>query len=231
MRSPAVNTVFSRCYSVIIDPRVRFILATIGGLLVYYFLPHKIEFEIRLLLAWDVCVLFLLFVILIMMKNADAEQTLRRAQDQEPRNIVTLSFTVIICGASLVTVAFMLNDGQEWKTVPANVHLGLCTVAIFCAWFLLHAFFALHYARMYYDEIDEESEGDYKKGLEFPGGKLVDYWDFMYYSFTIAMCYQTSDVSVSSAPMRRLTLIHSILSFIFVALVIGLVVNVVSNLA
>jgi len=220
----------SRCYGVIIDPRVRFTLAIISGLVVYFFLPHKIRFEIRLLLAWDVCVLLLLFIILMMMKNADAEQTLQRAQGQEPRNIVTLSFTAIICGASMVTVAFMLNDGQEWKAVPANVHLGLCTVAIFCAWFLLHAFFALHYARMYYDEIDEESEGDYKKGLEFPGGELVDYWDFMYYSFTIAMCYQTSDVSISTAPMRRLTLIHSILSFIFVALVIGLVVNVVSNL-
>jgi uncharacterized membrane protein len=166
-----------------------------------------------------------------MMKNTDAEQTLKRAQGQEPSNISTLSFTVFISVASMVAVAFMLNDGQEWKAVPANVHLGLCTVAIFCAWFLLHAFFALHYARMYYDEIDEEAEGYYKKGLEFPGGELVDYWDFMYYSFTIAMCYQTSDVSVSSAPMRRLTLIHSILSFIFVALVIGLVVNIVSNLA
>jgi len=220
----------SRCYSLIIDPRVRFILGIIIGLLFYFFLPHKIRFEIRLLLAWDAGVLVLLLIILMMMKTSNAEQTLQRTQRQEPSNFTTLSFTVFISVSSMVAVAFMLNDGQEWKAVPANVHLGLCTVAIFCAWFLLHAFFALHYARMYYDEIDEKSEGDYKKGLEFPGGELVDYWDFMYYSFTIAMCYQTSDVSVSSAPMRRLTLIHSILSFIFVALVIGLVVNVVSNL-
>ena len=212
-------------------PQGRFILSVIIGILVYFFLPHKIRFEIRLLLAWDVGVLLLLTIILMMMNNTDAEKTLQRAQSQEPSNIITLSVSVFICVASMVAVGFMLNDGQDWKTVPANVHLGLCTLAIFCAWFLLHVFFALHYARMYYDEIDEKSEGDYKKGLEFPGGELVDYWDFMYYSFTIAMCYQTSDVSVSSAPMRRLTLIHSILSFIFVALVIGLVVNVVSNLA
>jgi uncharacterized membrane protein len=79
--------------------------------------------------------------------------------------------------------------------------------------------------------VDDGSTKGYKGGLEFPGGQLADYWDFMYYSFTIAMCYQTSDISVSNAPMRRLTLIHSILSFIFVALIIGLVVNVVSNLA
>ena len=221
----------SRCYGVIIDPRVRFTLAIISGLVVYFFLPHKIRFEIRLLLAWDVGVLLLLLIILMMMNNTDAEKTLQRAQSQEPSNIATLSFTVFISVVSMVAVAFMLNDGQDWKAVPANVHLGLCSVAIFCAWFLLHVFFALHYARMYYDEIDEGSGGDYKKGLEFPGDELVDYWDFMYYSFTIAMCFQTSDVNVSTGPMRRLTLIHSIISFIFVVLVIGLVVNVVSNLA
>jgi len=69
-----------------------------------------------------------------------------------------------------------------------------------------------------------------RKGLDFPNQELVDYWDFMYYSFTIAMCYQTSDVSVESVAMRRMTLFHSILSFILVAVVIGLVVNIISNL-
>ncbi len=53
----------------------------------------------------------------------------------------------------------------------------------------------------------------------------------MYYSFTIFMCFQTSNISITSAPMCRLTLVHSIISFIFVVLVIDLVVNVVSNLA
>ncbi|MBW1867821.1 MAG: DUF1345 domain-containing protein [Deltaproteobacteria bacterium] len=226
-----MSTMLSRCHAGLMHPRGRLILAVVIGILVYFFLPHKIRFEIRLLLAWDAGVLLLLLIILMMMKNADAERTLQRAQSQEPSNITTLSFTVFICGASMVAVAFMINDGQDWKAIPANVHLGLCALAIFCAWFLLHTFFALHYARMYYDEIDEKSGGDYKKGLVFPGAEIVDYWDFMYYSFTIAMCFQTSDVNLSTGPMRRLTLIHSIISFIFVVLVIGLVVNVVSNLA
>ncbi len=206
-------------------------LAVMVGLLGYLFLPHGKKPEIRLLLAWDLGVLFLLGVILFMMKKADAKETMHRAQIQEPSNMGTLVLTVLISVASMVAVAFMLNDGAHWREEPANFHLGLCTVAIFSAWFLLHTFFAIHYARLYYDELDDGSTNGYKGGLEFPGGQLADYWDFMYYSFTIAMCYQTSDVSVSSAPMRRLTLVHSILSFIFVALIIGLLVNVVSNLA
>lgn len=221
----------SKIFTTLINPRIRLILSVLVGLLAYLILPRGTKAEIRLLLAWDIGVLFLLGVILMMMKKADAEHTMHRAQIQEPSNMGTLTLTVLISVASMVAVAFMLNDGAHWKEEPANFHLGLCTVAIFAAWFLLHTFFALHYARLYYDELDDGSTNGYKGGLEFPGGQLADYWDFMYYSFTIAMCYQTSDVSVSNAPMRRLTLIHSILSFIFVALIIGLVVNVVSNLA
>ncbi|MCP4575981.1 MAG: DUF1345 domain-containing protein [Deltaproteobacteria bacterium] len=221
----------SKIYAAITNPSIRLILAITFGLLTYLILPKGTKSEIRLLLAWDLGVLFLLTVILIMMKKADADKTMHRAQIQEPSNMGTLTLTVLISVASMVAVAFMLNDGVHWKEEPANFHLGLCTVAIFSAWFLLHTFFALHYARLYYDEVDDGSTGEYKGGLEFPGDQLADYWDFMYYSFTIAMCYQTSDVSISNAPMRRLTLIHSILSFIFVALIIGLVVNVVSNLA
>ena len=221
----------SKIYATIINPRIRLILAITVGLLTYLILPEGTKSEIRFLLAWDLGVLFLLTVILIMMKKADAEQTMHRAQIQEPSNMGTLTLTVLISVASMVAVAFMLNDGEHWKEEPANFHLGLCTVAIFSAWFLLHTLFAIHYAQLYYDEVHDGSTGEYKGGLEFPGGQLADYWDFMYYSFTIAMCYQTSDVSISNAPMRRLTLVHSILSFIFVALIIGLVVNVVSNLA
>lgn len=221
----------SKVYAIFVDPRIRLALAFLVGLATYVMSPEETKFEIRLLLSWDLGLLFLLTLILVMMKRATAEYTLHRAQNQEPSNVVTLGFTVIMCAGSMVAVAFMLNDGENWKAEPANFHLGLCTVAIFSAWFALHTFFALHYARLYYDEVDGGSAGDFKKGLEFPGGKLVDYWDFMYYSFTIAMCYQTSDVTISGVTMRRLTLLHSIISFIFVALVIGLVVNVVSNLA
>lgn len=68
-------------------------------------------------------------------------------------------------------------------------------------------------------------------GLTFPGQSTPGLWDFMYYSFTIAMCYQTSDVSIRDTEIRRLTLMHAIYSFFFVAAIIGFVVNVLSNLA
>jgi uncharacterized membrane protein len=45
-------------------------------------------------------------------------------------------------------------------------------------------------------------------GLEFPGGDGFepDHTDFLYFAFTIAVTAQTSDVAVSTRPMRRLVL-------------------------
>jgi len=45
------------------------------------------------------------------------------------------------------------------------------------------------------------------------------------------MCFQTSDVSVRDSAIRRLTLMHAIYSFFYVAAIIGFTVNVLSNLA
>jgi uncharacterized membrane protein len=64
------------------------------------------------------------------------------------------------------------------------------------------------------------------KGLAFPGDKDgVDYWDFVYYSFTIAMCFQTSDVTITSRYMRRLTTFHATVSYLFAFAILGLLLD------
>ena len=85
---------------------------------------------------------------------------------------------------------------------------------------------ALHYARVYYDET-APGETTFLGGLDFPEQKFPDYWDFLYFSLTIAMCYQTSDVTSTTPLMRRLSLFHAVISFFFVTFVIGLVVGIV----
>jgi uncharacterized membrane protein len=83
--------------------------------------------------------------------------------------------------------------------------------------------------RLYYDDTIVDGKRVYQLGLEFPERSTADFWDFMYYSFTIAMCYQTSDASITSVRIRRVTLMHAIFSFLFVTAIIGFVVNVISN--
>jgi len=171
-----------------------------------------------------------MWVLAVQMSKATAEDTFRLSQQQEPKSISTLFAVLLFSGMGLIALALLLNNSKKWTPLLANLHMGLSLLAIFLSWTLVHTFFALYYARLYYDELSAEDSSAYRKGLDFPNQELVDYWDFMYYSFTIAMCYQTSDVSIESVAMRRMTLFHSILSFILVAVVIGLVVNIISNL-
>ncbi|MGO8388826.1 DUF1345 domain-containing protein, partial [Rhizobium johnstonii] len=62
-------------------------------------------------------------------------------------------------------------------------------------------------------------------GIEEPG-----YWDFLYFSFTIGVAAQTADFAVSSTSMRKLTLLHAVLSFLFNTTILALAINVVASL-
>ena len=127
------------------------------------------------------------------------------------------------------------NAGRD--PIAQHLHLIGGAIAVFLAWLLVHAEFGLYYARLYYDEVEtgdsvagaSAAPAAFRKGLGFPDRELVDFWDFMYFSFTIAMCYQTSDVTVSAWWMRRVTLMHSILSFAFVLIILGFAVNAIGS--
>ncbi|MGJ5674349.1 MAG: DUF1345 domain-containing protein [Nostochopsis sp.] len=71
----------------------------------------------------------------------------------------------------------------------------------------------LHYATCYYRPEQISQGEEYTKGLDFPGEEEPNYWDFMYFSFTLGMTAQTSDVSITSLLMRQLVLGHAIVSF------------------
>jgi uncharacterized membrane protein len=89
--------------------------------------------------------------------------------------------------------------------------------------FVLHTVATLHYARLYYSGIAEGVE----KGLSLPGTAEPAAWDFLYYSFVVGLTAQVSDVQVLCTPMRRLTMLHGIISFVFNTVLIALAVNTI----
>lgn len=210
------------------SPGNRFIAALAVGAFSYLLIP---DFpEIRFVLTYDVVIITYLTALAIRMTAATADDTFRISQAAEPSNFATLTLAVLFTGTGLGAVGLLLDNTVNWPPLKANLHLGLSLMAIFLSWLLVHVFFGIHYARLYYDEDTGQESLAFRKGLDFPDQELVDFWDFMYYSFTIALCYQTSDISIKSIVMRRLTLVHAILSFLYVSIIIGLVVNVISNL-
>ena len=67
------------------------------------------------------------------------------------------------------------------------------------------------------------------QNLKFPEDELPDYRDFAYFSFVIGMTCQVSDMNVTSREMRRLVLLHGILSFGFNTVILALTINTVSS--
>jgi uncharacterized membrane protein len=68
-------------------------------------------------------------------------------------------------------------------------------------------------------------DGSGEGGLQFPGDETPDALDFAYFAFTVGMCFQVSDVVITSKKIRRAVLMHSILSFAYNTVILGMALN------
>jgi uncharacterized membrane protein len=180
----------------------------------------------RIVLAWDTGVAILLTLLAVMMWRTEPHETLKRARKEETSSILILLVTILTVAGALVDIGYGL---PESKTMSRNLRIfaiSQSVIGVFLAWLLLHIMYSLHYAKLYYGEVDDNDANAFRKGFVFPGNKdVVDYWDFVYYSFTIAMCFQTSDVTITSPYMRRLTIFHATVAYLFAMAILGLLLD------
>ena len=128
--------------------------------------------------------------------------------------------------AGLFAVLFVLGMAKGLPRGELLAHLALTIVAVAGSWALLHTTFTFHYARLFYGAEAAGRSG----GLQFPGERQPDYLDFAYFSFVIGMTFQVSDVQIASSGIRRLVLLHGVLSFAFNTMILALSVNIFSGL-
>jgi uncharacterized membrane protein len=204
-------------------PRL-FISMGIGLLVVAAFaLLFDRPFVWALLVGWDICGALYLTLALQLMAASEVNHMRRRARLQDEGQFAILILTALAALASLAAI-FALLSTSHGNTRGMN-EIILATATILISWAFTHTMFALHYAHEYYDE-----NSGHGGGMEFPGGEAEpDYWDFLYFSFTVGMCAQVSDVTVSCKPIRRTVLGHSIVSFIFNAALLALTVNIAAS--
>jgi uncharacterized membrane protein len=53
--------------------------------------------------------------------------------------------------------------------------------------------------------------------------------DFLYVAFAVGLTYAMSDVNLEDSRMRRMVLLHSIISFLFYSTVISAVLNLMTS--
>lgn len=174
----------------------------------------------RLLIGWDAGLGLYLAMCSWTMAHASVASIRERAAIDDEGAIALLVLTSVAALASLAAVVLELDHA------PDRQRIALAVATILLSWTFMHVIFALHYAHEFYGGGADDQIG----GLIFPGDEAPDYWDFVYYSFVVAMTAQVSDVQITSKAIRRLTTAHGAVSFFFNVTVLALMVNIMSGL-
>jgi uncharacterized membrane protein len=146
----------------------------------------------------------------------------RNAQKNDANRHVMLLLTAIV--SLVILVAVGVATGQRQAPSPLVVVLVLTTLAI--AWIFSNSVYAMHYAHIFYRA---GAGGGDRRGLGFPDTTEPDYWDFVYFAFTLGMTFQTSDVEVTSGQVRKVVILHCLAGFVFNLGILAFTINVLGN--
>jgi uncharacterized membrane protein len=206
-----------------LDQRQRLLIAAplgvVCGCLIALFAP----WQLSLLAGWDVAAAFIAGSVWMFIPFFDAESTCRVATREDDSRAVVDIVVVVACLISLVGVVIGLAHARNHSGTVSGVLTAIAVFTVFLSWFTVHTLFALRYAHLYY----QEPVG----GIIFSESKeLPDYLDFAYMSFTVGMTFQVSDTGIVQRRIRRAVIRQALLSYVFGAVVIGVVINVLANL-
>lgn len=199
------------------------ISVAVGVGLMLALMPLDWRLPTKLLTGWDAGVALYLVLVYFMMARAGVAEIRRRAAIQDEGAVALLVLSACAAVASLAAIVAELgkaDPSQGWNELA----FGMGTILL--SWLFVHSIFALHYAHEYYGERRDAQVG----GLKFPRTQPPDYWDFLYFSFVVAMTSQVSDVAINSKVIRRVVTMHGVMSFFFNVAVLAVTVNMISNL-
>jgi uncharacterized membrane protein len=212
-----------------IDPRralsrvgISFAVAAVAYLAVAAHVPGTAA----ALIAWDAGGFALLGLSWSLVAAADARLTRARAGAEDPGRTLVYVIVVLTSAASLVAATFLSRSARALPSGLSHGVAALCLTTVALAWAMTHTAFTFRYAHLYYRE-DTEGIG----GVTLPGDQPPTYFDFAYFAFTIGMCFQVSDVCVTSHQIRRAVLLHAVISFAYNSVILAFVLNLVFGLA
>lgn len=224
--SSSVATGFTGRLLKVLRVRRALVLALAVGVLSGVLAPDVRSVVTRGLVGWNAGVWLYLAVVARMMMRADHGKLTRNAVAHAEGARVVLTVVVTAALISVAAVVLEVSAARGAGARAAAPHLLFAWLTVAGSWVLIPMLFTLNYASLFYVQPGG--------GLRFPEADDAafrpDYGDFAYFAFTIAVASQTSDVVVDTRAMRRLTLVQSILSFVFNTTVLALTINLAAGL-
>ena len=172
------------------------------------------------LFGFDIGTVAFLGSTLVLFLRSDTSSIRGRARKEDEGYWGFLIGSAAVATIALVALAVELHGSKN----SGSLEIALAVASVILAWLFLNTIFALHYAHEYYGD-----HGTKHSGIDVPGDRDPDYWDFMYFAFVIGMTFQVSDIAIGERTIRRVVLAHSVIAFFFNVIVIAVSVNIVAG--
>lgn len=213
----------------VIRGRPNLFIGAACGLLAWPLLVLRYQAQTAAVMTWDIGVIvYLALTFAMYLRVSEPRQMADNAAAQETGEWTVFWLTVLAASASFAAIISEFAALKDAHGLAKAEHLGLVVATLVVSWLMAHVTFATRYAHEYY-EIAADGAG-YRRGLTFPGEEHPDYMDFCYYAVVLGMTFQTSDISITDRYLRRLSLVHSFLAFLFNTIIIALTVNLAAGL-
>lgn len=163
---------------------------------------------------------------LAMFKNLTPDYLRKHASSSDAPVWLIFLMTLFAVVAAMISLFLLING----RAAAEPLHLVIALVSVPLGWFTIHLMAAIHYAHLYWQPGHAAADKTARRGLEFPGTKDPQGFDFLYFSCVIGMTAQTSDVQITGRHMRFFSLIHGIVSFFFNTVIVAAAVNLAVSL-
>lgn len=203
---------------------LRIWIAVAVGVVVFFLLPTSFSVIGRMLIGWDCGVTLFLVAIYLWMRRFTPEQICSHYIEEDPSAPIILVAVTAAALLSLLAIVQPLATLRHVEHGQRVWHFTLAAVTLIDSWLLVPTMFTMHYADMFYSAPPGE------RPLLFPRTRMPAFWDFAYFSFTIAAACQTADVSTTEVSIRRVVILHEIVSLAFNVAILGFAINITAGL-
>lgn len=198
---------------------VLFLALLVAGLAGHWLWNWAENLADAVAMSFDLAALVFLLSLVPLLHDTDVATIRHHADANDANRVLVLIVTTV---ATMVVMAAIAGELPRAMSGEGFAMAKLVsTLAV--TWLFANAVYALHYAHLYYSS-RPDTGGD-AGGIEFPGESAPDYLDFIYFSFTLGMTFQTSDVQITGRSIRRIATLHSLVAFVFNLGVIAFTIN------
>jgi uncharacterized membrane protein len=198
---------------------VLFIAVLIAGVTAGWLLWHPVQ---GVMAGFDAAAAVFLASCLPLLDDKPGKMR-EHARANDANGLVLLAITVAVTIVVLVAVGAVIAKTEGLHML--DIEMIVATLVL--AWLFGNMVYAMHYAHMFY--LKGKGTGGDAAGINFPGTKEPDYWDFIYFSFTLGMTFQTSDCDITARAFRRVVIGHCMAAFVFNLGVLAFTINALGS--